>query len=117
MTVHYAYCERSADSAHGEQNTGGPEKLQEPRQRFAVPSPGDCPSSPSSYLLNCAYCARLGVPKFHWFSSAPKSVPAFLGTDLGASIEFPVIPKRAQYAQFGCQFGESLIRVSELPEQ
>ena len=36
MTVHYAYCERSADSAHGEQNTGGPEKLQEPNQHFAT---------------------------------------------------------------------------------
>ena len=36
MTVHYAYCERSADSAHGEQNTGGPEKLQERGQRFAT---------------------------------------------------------------------------------
>ena len=55
------------------------------------------------YLLNCADCARLGVPKFHWFSSAPKSVPAFPWDRLGASIEFPVIPKRAQYAQFGCQ--------------
>ena len=36
MTVHYAYRERSADSAHGEQNTGGPEKLQERGQRFAT---------------------------------------------------------------------------------
>ena len=40
MTVHYAYFERSADSAHGEQNTGGREKhgekLQERGQRFAT---------------------------------------------------------------------------------
>ena len=37
-----------------------------------------------------------GSPQMSLVSSAPKSVPAFLGTDLGASIEFPVILKRAQ---------------------
>ena len=44
-----------------------------------------------------------GSPQIPLVFICPQSVPAFPWDRLGASIEFPVIPKRAQYAQFGCQ--------------
>ena len=57
------------------------------------------------YLLpNCAYCARLGVSTFHWFFICRQSVSEFLWDRLPASIQFPVMPKRAQYARFSGEY-------------
>eukprot|EP01043_Picozoa_sp_COSAG02_P013745 COSAG02_NODE_555_length_20407_cov_11.072878_14_plen_146_part_00 len=50
---------------------------------------------------NRAYCARLRVSIFHWFFICVQSVSEFLWDGLHASIEFPVMPKHAQYARFG----------------
>ena len=47
---------------------------------------------PTTWHPNCAYCARLGVPKFHWFSSAPNLSLHFLGTDWGQVLNSPSFP-------------------------
>ena len=81
-------------------------------------------------LPNCAYCARLGVSTFHWFFICAQSVPEFLWDRLRASIQFTVMPKRAQYARFsgecaavdlqcifGCHYLQNYGRDSYFPGQ
>eukprot|EP01043_Picozoa_sp_COSAG02_P065580 COSAG02_NODE_9942_length_2069_cov_1.879695_1_plen_86_part_10 len=51
-------------------------------------------------LPNCAYCARLGGVDFSVTFICAQYVPEFLWDKLRASIQFPLMPKRAQYARF-----------------
>ena len=55
-------------------------------------------------LAELCVLRTFGSPQIPLVFICPQSVPAFPWDRLGASIEFPVIPKRAQYAQFGCQY-------------
>eukprot|EP01043_Picozoa_sp_COSAG02_P066612 COSAG02_NODE_10426_length_1943_cov_3.264100_2_plen_187_part_00 len=74
---------------------------------------GELPACQSGILWhpdlcpNCAYCARLGVSIFHWFFISVQSVSEFLWDRLRASIQFHVMPKRAQYARFSGEDGPS----------
>eukprot|EP01043_Picozoa_sp_COSAG02_P017272 COSAG02_NODE_779_length_17271_cov_30.596261_7_plen_80_part_00 len=48
---------------------------------------------------------------FYWFFICVQSVSEFLWDGLHASIEFPVMPKHAQYARFG---GEDCLRRKDM---
>ena len=64
-----------------------------------------------------AYCACLGVPHFHWLTFVRNLAVSSITARLRASIEFTVIPKRAQYAPiskstyglFGCSVQHYII--------
>eukprot|EP01043_Picozoa_sp_COSAG02_P027214 COSAG02_NODE_1595_length_11773_cov_5.122739_8_plen_114_part_00 len=52
------------------------------------------PGTVNSCLLpNCAYCARLGVSTFHWFSFARNLSLNFFGTDCAQVFNFLSCPK------------------------
>ena len=59
-------------------------------------------ASACNLLAELCVLRTFGSPQIPLVFICPQSVPAFPWDRLGASIEFPVIPKRAQYAQFGC---------------
>ena len=61
----------------------------------------------SDWHPNCAYCARLGVPKFHWFSSAPNLSLHFLGTDWGQVLNSPSFPNVRNTHSSGANFDYS----------
>jgi hypothetical protein len=52
-----------------------------------------------------AYCACLGVPHFHWLTFAHNLAMSSTTARLCASIEFTVIPKRAQYERISNKYG------------
>eukprot|EP01043_Picozoa_sp_COSAG02_P017749 COSAG02_NODE_812_length_16908_cov_238.494319_5_plen_122_part_00 len=64
---------------------------------------------------NRAYCARLRVSIFHWFFICVQSVSEFLWDGLRASIEFPFMPKHAQYARFGGDYPTAAGAGASLP--
>ena len=58
-----------------------------------------------------AYCACLGMPHFHWLTFVRNLAVSSITARLRTSIEFTVIPKRAQYARISNKVGEASLAI------